>query len=312
MKTLAIINPQAGGGRAGRLADSVKNKLENSFDELRFGIARAKEEVGEYLDAAGREGIDRLIVVGGDGTNHVVLNELMKRPEIKPAFASLPVGTGGDWARMLGIPPDLDKAVDWLTRSRAVACDVGKIEYRDFKNGDRPASRFFLNIASAGVSGEVDAQVNRARRRTPLTFLRATVAALLSYKPQRVTVNCDGQEFYRGRSYLAALANGRFFGRGMKVAPNAQINDGLFDVILVEGMSRPKILFALQTVFSGKHLRRPDVHERRSAMVTIHSEDGPLALDLDGEEACGSELIFTILPKFLNILLDPDVSAVRK
>jgi diacylglycerol kinase family enzyme len=181
----------------------------------------------------------------------------------------------------------------------------------DTRQEGKKASRTFLNIASAGVSGEVDARVNRSRRRTSLTFLRATIATLFQYRPQRITVNCDGKTFYSGSSYLVAVANGRCFGRGMWVAPQALINDGKFDVVLVEGMPRLRILAALRTVFNGQHLKRDDVHHLRASEVDVHSESGPLSIDLDGEEAQGQDLHFTVQPGAIKVLVDPNSEAVK-
>lgn len=310
MRTLIIVNPNAAGGQAVAVFKSIKGRIAEVLGEFTVVVSEKPEEVAGHLDAAAAAGVERLIAVGGDGTNHSVVNALAERPELPIAFGSLPVGTGTDWARALGVPSVPLAAVDWLARAQPVACDLGKVEYIDTLHGGRPSRRIFLNIASAGVSGEVDARVNRARRRTAFTFLRATIATLLKYKPQRVTVDCDGSRFYEGSSYLLAVANGQFFGRGMWVAPNALTNDGLFDVVLVEGMPRLRILLALQTVFSGKHLLRKDVHSTRSAAIRVHSEDGPLGLDFDGEEAQGQDLQFTVLPGAVKILLQPSATKV--
>jgi diacylglycerol kinase family enzyme len=212
----------------------------------------------------------------------------------------------------MGIPADPGAAVDWLKRAQPVRCDLGRIEYRDTRNGGLPARRFFLNISSAGVSGEIVTRVNRRRRRSRSSFLRATIAALFRYRPQRMAVECDRAKFYEGKSYLLAVANGRFFGRGMLIAPDALIDDGLFDVVLVEGMPRLRILFALRTVFSGRHLRRKDVHHRRAASVRVHSEDGPLCLEFDGEEARGQDLLFTVSPGALRIMMPPAPAGILK
>jgi len=268
-------------------------------------VTQKPDEVAVHLDAAAKANIDRLVVIGGDGTNHVVLNALAKRPELQVTFGSIPVGTGHDFSRLLGVPSDPENAVDWLAKAKPKPCDLGRIEYLDMKSGGKPSKRIFHNIASAGVSGEVDSRVNRARHRTSLTFLRATISTLLKYRPQRISVICDGKEFYSGASYLLAVANGQFFGRGMWIAPNALIDDGLFDVVLVEGMPRWRILLALGTVFSGKHIKRSDVHCTRAASVEVHSEDKPLGLDLDGEESLGQDLRFTVLPAAVNVLRAP-------
>jgi len=289
---------------------SIEGRVADVFGEFTAAVTEKPEELAGHLDAAAAAGVERLIAVGGDGTNHYVVNALAERPGPALIFGCLPVGTGSDWARALGMPSNPAAALDWLAGAQPLACDLGKVEYLDMRRGARPAKRFFLNIASAGVSGEVDARVNRAQRRTAATFLMATIATLLKYKPPWITVECDGNKLYEGRSYLLAVANGQFFGRGMWVAPKALINDGLFDVVLVEGMPRRRILLALQTVFSGKHLRRKDVHTTRAALVRVRSEDGPLGLDFDGEEAQGQDLRFTVLPEALKILVHPSARSI--
>jgi diacylglycerol kinase family enzyme len=134
----------------------------------------------------------------------------------------------------------------------------------------------------------------------------------MKYRPQRVRVLCDGKEFYSGSSYLVVVANGQYFGRGMWIAPKALINDGMFDVITVEGMSRLRILLAFKAVYRGTHLEREDVKHTRAASVLVCSEDGPLKLDLDGEEDLGQELRFAVMPGAVNVLLDPSIAAVKK
>ncbi|MFB0564337.1 MAG: diacylglycerol kinase family protein [Candidatus Aminicenantaceae bacterium] len=310
MRTLIVINPHAAGGKAIKMFKQIQDQLAERLGELVIAVTQTPEELARHLDAAASTDITRLIAIGGDGTNHAVVNALAQRPELGMTFGSLPVGTGSDWTRSLGVPVDLEAAVDWLARAQSVPCDIGKLDYVETLREGKPASCIFLNIASVGVSGEVDARVNQARRRTSITFLKATIATLLKFKPQRITCKCDGITFYTGLSYLLAVANGRYFGRGMWVAPRALINDGLFDVVIVEGMPRLRILFALQTVFSGKHLQRSDVHHTRAAVVNVHSENGPLGLDLDGEDAQGQELRFKVMPEALKVLLDPSTAAV--
>ncbi len=310
MRTLIIVNPHSAGGRAQRIYKKIEGRLFDTFGELLIAVTNRPEEVAGHLDSAVKADVSRLITIGGDGTNHVVLNALAERPDLKVAFGSIPLGTGHDWSRSLGVPEDPHEAVDWLAHARPVPCDLGKIEYLDRQTGGKTSQRIFLNIASAGVSGEVDHRVNRARRRSSLTFLRATIATLLKYRPQRVSILCDDKEFYSGSCYLVVVANGQYFGRGMWIAPNALINDGMFDVIVVEGMPRLRILLAFKSVYSGTHLERKDVQHTRAASVLVRSEDRPLKLDFDGEEALGQELRFSVMPGAVNMLLDPSTAAV--
>jgi len=312
MRTLIIINPQSAGGRSQRIFKKIERRLFDAFGEIMIAVTQRPQELAAHLDTAAKANVSRLITIGGDGTNHAVLNALAERSDLKVAFGSIPLGTGRDWSRSLGVPEDPHEAVDWLAHARPVPCDLGKVEYLNMQTGGKPSTHLFLNIASAGVSGEVDHRVNRARRRSSLTFLRATIATLMKYRPQRVSVLCDGKEFYSGSCYLVAVANGQYFGRGMWIAPKALINDGMFDVVMVEGMPRLRILLALKAVYRGTHLEREDVKHTRAASVQIHSEDGPLKLDFDGEEAVGQDLRFTVMPGAVSILLHPSTAALRK
>lgn len=303
-KTVFVLNPNAAGGRARQVFGKVENQLRDRWGEYTLIETQTPDEVAEKLDQQTLHDVSHLIAVGGDGTNYAVVNALNDRARLDIVFGCLPVGTGSDWARCLGIPGDPSAAADWLGSANPLPCDLGRIEFSETEDGRRK-KRLFLNIASAGISGEVDRRVNQARRRSSFTFLRATVVSLLRYKTQHITVTCGGKAFYEGPSYLLAVANGCYFGRGMWVAPHARVDDGLFDVILVEGMPRRRIILALQTVFSGKHLKRDDVHFTRASSVSVQSEDDPLGLDLDGEEARGLDLRFSMMPGALRILMNP-------
>jgi YegS/Rv2252/BmrU family lipid kinase len=311
MKTLVIVNPRAGGGRTKSVFARLEGQIKSLFGDPLIAFTENSDDVSKSLDAAAKAGVSRIIAVGGDGTNHVVLNALAQRGELGLTYGSIPVGTGSDWSRCLGVPADPVKALEWLAAAEPVPCDMGSVEYLDTSAGGKPRSRVFLNISSAGVSGEVVQKVNRARRRTPFTFIRATLATLMRYKPQRITIICEDQVFYSGKSYLLVVANGRYFGRGMWITPLALVNDGLFDVVVVEGMPRRRILLAFQTVFKGTHLKREDVHFIRSPFVHVRSEEGPLGLDFDGEEGSGQDLRFAILPGAANLLIHPSCPALK-
>jgi diacylglycerol kinase family enzyme len=115
-------------------------------------------------------------------------------------------------------------------------------------------------------------------------------------------VKLDGQQWYEGSTYLVAIANGTTFGHGMRIAPQAQIDDGLFDVILVKGVARPVILSALYRVYNGSHLTHPAVRHAQAREVQISSLEGNIGLDLDGEHASAGHMTFSIQPGSLQML----------
>jgi diacylglycerol kinase (ATP) len=299
-KNLIILNPHAGSGRAGRLWTELEPLLWQTLGELVVAITQRTEEVAQHLDKAYASGLTRVISIGGDGTNHALVNALADLNERNPdstqmVYGNLPIGSGRDWARFKGIPFDIKKAAHWIANAKPQATDIGLLNF----DGQR---EHFLNIASAGLSGEVDRRVNSIKTRHPWTFLQATVASIMTHEPQPMQVTLDGVDWYDGPAYLVAVANGTTFGHGMKIAPNAQTDDGLFDVILVKGASRATILSALLSVYRGGHLTHRCVQVGKAKEVRIQGEEGAVALDLDGEHATGRDLTFKLQPGLLQML----------
>lgn len=304
-KTLIILNPHAAGGRAGQLWSQVEPILWDKLGELVVAVTQKPEEVARHLDKAYTSGLNRVISIGGDGTNHALVNALAdlsaRYPDGEPViYGMLPIGTGRDWARSAGIPFDIHEAAEWIANARPRPTDIGLLTI----NGH--TSEHFLNIASAGLGGEVDRHVNQLSRRRPWTFLAATVRTILRYQPQAVRVWLDDDEFYEGKPLIVVIANGSIFGHGMKIAPDAVTNDGLFDVVLVDHVSRLETIATLRRVFDGSHLSHPAVSHRRARQVRIESQGEPeIPLDLDGEYLSGRSLTFTVRPQLIHLLSAP-------
>lgn len=301
-KTLIILNPHAAGGRAGLLWKQLEPLLWQELGELVVAVTERPEEVAKHLDEAYACGLTRVVSVGGDGTNHALVNALaqhnQRNPTIPPmVYGSFPIGTGLDWARGLGMPSnDLKAAARWIAHATPQPTDVGSVSFDDQRE-------YFLNVASAGLGGEVARRINASATRRPWTFLWSTVRTLLDYTPPEMRVWLDGSLWYEGRAYAAAVANGTTFGHGMKIAPDAKFRDGLFDVVLVEGVSRFTVLTALQRVYRATHLSHPAVRSARASEVRIESPHGAaLDLELDGEHTAGRSLTFRMHPGLLDIL----------
>jgi diacylglycerol kinase (ATP) len=300
-KTLIILNPHAGGGRAGQLWREVEPLLWNTLGDLVIAVTERPEEVAQHLDKAQAIGVTRVISIGGDGTNHALINALAELNEHNPSdepliYGNFPIGTGRDWARGQGIPfNNLKAAAEWIAHARPQATDIGKLSHKS-------GHEYFLNIASAGIGGEVVQRIDRLTQRHPWSFMTTTIQTLLTHKPKTMQITLDGAEWYEGRAYAVAIANGTTFGHGMRIAPNALQRDGLFDVVLVKGVSRLEILAAFQRVYAGTHLTHPAVMSARAAEVKIRSPQGTLGLELDGEAASGGDLTFRVQPGLLKIL----------
>ncbi|MDX2163318.1 MAG: diacylglycerol kinase family lipid kinase [bacterium] len=305
--TLIVLNPHAGSGRAKYLWDDLHASLRNRLGTFSVVITEQPEDVAPQLADAARQGIRRVIAIGGDGTNHIVINDVIRQngllaPHDQIVYGNIPIGTGRDWARGLGFPTQSVAAMsDWIARATPRPIDVGVLTDHDTQRRE-----YFLNIASTGLGGDVVLRVNSAEKRRAWTFFLATVQSILHYQPQHIRVRIDGAAWYEGRVYVLAVANGSTFGRGMQIAPHAVIDDGLFEVVLVKAVSRLEILSAFQRVYRGTHLTHPAVLYTRAKQVEVEAvtpdAHAAIGLELDGEFRSGRALTFEVRPALLHFL----------
>ena len=300
--TLIILNPHAGGGRAGAIWREIEPTLWKHMGDLIVAVTQHPNEVARHIEQAYTVGVRRVIALGGDGTNHALVNALaafnQQRPTDPMIYGNIPVGTGRDWARGQGLPfTEAAPIAQWIIGAKPVATDLGLITTDTTRE-------YFLNIASAGLGGEVARRVNDSKK-YPWTFLLSTVLTTLTYHPQPVQVQIDGQDWYEGNAYVVAVANGSTFGHGMKIAPNANTSDGLFEVILVKGVARVTVLSALRRVYNATHLTHPGVLSARGKSITVKRPRTRevIEMELDGEYNQGREVNFSIQPGALQMLL---------
>lgn len=304
MKPLVILNPYAGSGTL-RQFDTLKKALMNLCNgEMWVIVTMRVEDIATHLRHAADHGFDTVLAVGGDGTNLAIVNALIEMGEKRLALASLPLGTGRDLARSMETPLDPLEAIEWLKTAVPTPIDVGKVEL----DGE---TRYFLNSSSTGISGVIAGRVNAAGPKRPWTFMEKTIGTLLLFSAPRMKVEIDGHDWFEGEAFILTVGNGRYFGRGMKAHPQAYLNDGLFDVILIESMPRAEALVALPQLMQGNHLSRADVQFQRGAQVRVTAYGNVLDLETDGEAAEGAEIVYTIMPGAINFLVHPDAEAFR-
>jgi len=293
-----LVNPAAGGGRGLRRWQRLRAAVPGVSAARIIEAERAEESRAHLAAALEGGGVERVIVVGGDGTAHLVANTLLETPEEKrPAFGLVPAGTGSDLARGLGLPRRPAVALQLALEAAPRPMDAIALETEDGRK------RYVLNIGSGGLSGAVVMAINANPRRGPLSYLLSTVSALLSYDPAPCRVIADGEVLHKGSVFLVAVANGRFFGKGMKVAPHASTDDGLLDVIVVPPVARYKLAYRLPQFFTGSHVRMKQVTVRKVKRVRI--EPGPSfpPYELDGEIFPAAAAEFRVLPGALRVLL---------
>jgi diacylglycerol kinase (ATP) len=304
-RTVVIINPKSQGGRLGERWADVRDTLSRAFpydDTYTEAPGDATRLTREALEA----GADRIVAVGGDGTINEVVNGFFDEDgePIAPeaSFALIPFGTGGDFRRTMNIPREIADAADVIKANHRKKIDVGKLELTTH-SGDK-ALRMFANIASFGVSGVVDRMVNKSGKRLGrLSFALATARATWSYKNQRVQLIFDGNVDERVETTIntVAVANGRFFGGAMKIAPNAEVDDGLFDVVAMGDFTFKDLIRSGARVYRGTHLSMDKVTTRRARIVEAEAVDPSATVELDVDGECPGKLParFEIVPSAL-------------
>lgn len=296
MKLAAIVNPTAGGGRAGSIWEQLRRsdrRLDHAEVVCVEGVDRTREELGALLD----RGVDRLIVVGGDGSLHLVANLLLERGlGRKVSIGLMPVGTGSDFARTVRIPKEHRRALERVLVAEPRALDALQLRTDDGR------CRFVVNVASAGISGPVDEAVNAIPGRGQAAYLLATLGALRRYRPAPCRVIVDGDLWHEGGILLLAVANGTSFGRGMKIAPRALVDDGEADVVLIRTVANWQLMFRLPQIYLGTHLDSSLVRWGRGRTVRLEPLGDIPPFDLDGEVFPSAAADITVMPGALRML----------
>ena len=283
-----LVNPRAGSGAPARCLPRILQALRRL--DLRFEVSQTScpGDAARIARDSFDDGSDILAVVGGDGTlNEAVQAWIDEHGDTRagPELCVIPTGTGGDFKRTLGLSGDLDQAVDRLRTGTPTAVDLGVMRLTGHDNSD--CFRAFINIASFGVGGVTDILVNQAPKWLggKISFFVGSARALARYSNAKVRVDVDGSTFLEGRIFNVALANGRFFGGGMMIAPDANCSDGMLDVVALGDMSKFESLALSSKIYRGAHLGLPNVTSTRGRTIVAVPAPGEadVLLDVDGE-----------------------------
>ncbi len=305
LKTQVIVNPESNQGRTGRRWADIKEALRSFIQEFRCEFTERPLQAIEIARSSIKDGNELIIGVGGDGTINEIANGFFEnRRLLNPAsrLGILPSGTGSDLIKSLRIPAGWREALTLITQTSAARIDVGLTSFKD--QAGQVSERFFLNVADFGLGGEVVRRVNKQRlARKTSSYLRCLVSAMVSYKCRRVRVSIDGRELAAENCLIGAVANGRIFGKGMKVAPQARLDDGLFDFVLVKGMRLVEFCRHGWKVFLGTHLSHPKISLLRGQRIEARSDENEnVLLELDGEQIGTLPAVFQIQPRQLSII----------
>lgn len=306
-----VVNPAAGAGRAARVLGEVARELALAGFDVNVHATERTGHAAQIVRGLARQQVAIIAVMGGDGTFHEAIGGLFDEDGRKletpsTSFALVPAGTGGDLRKTLGVPSLPREIARFLAEAKPRAFDLGELSF--VTHDGRPGFAHFGNIASFGIGGLVDLIVNRGPKWLGgrASYLLGSLRATLAYKNAAVRVTVDGEPFYEGPALNVAVANGRYFGGGMFVAPNADPHDGLFDVVAFTDMNPFESTALTPYLYSGTHLGRPKVLHRRGRVVRaekIGTRDA--LLDVDGEALGRIDATFRVLPGAITMLERP-------
>ncbi|MBI3182223.1 MAG: diacylglycerol kinase family lipid kinase [Myxococcales bacterium] len=303
MRTYFVVNPQSGNGQTGRKWPEISARLRSALGDFGHGFTSQPMHAAELARRSLFDGYECVVAVGGDGTLNEVVNGFFdsgKPINSKAAVGLIPRGTGGDFRRTFGWNLELSGAIERLSGDRSAPFDVGLLEFTGHDGSS--CHRYFANICSFGVSGQVDAEVNRSSKALggKVSFMLGSVKALLKYSDRSVKVSTDGAAPERLSVTTLAVANGRYFGGGMMVAPEADTSDGLFDVTIWSGYSLSDFVFKSKAIYDGGHVRFPGTRTLRCKRLSAQSEQEVL-IDIDGEQPGRLPCAMTILPSAIRL-----------
>jgi diacylglycerol kinase (ATP) len=254
-------------------------------------------QLGELARKAVDEGARLVVAVGGDGTVNEITQGLAGREGVE--LAVIPRGTGWDFVRTYGIPRRLEDAVAVARDGDAREIDLGRARYRSWAGGE--GESLFANIASAGMSGAIAKRTNETSKALggKVSYAWATLTVFARWQNDEVRVRVDA-ETRSARMHDVVVANGRFFGGGMMICPDAEPDDGLFDVLLIGDLTKRDLLFTLPKTYRGRHLPHPKAEVLRGTTVEVDADE-PLPVELDGEQPGSTPVRFEIVPHALRL-----------
>jgi diacylglycerol kinase (ATP) len=306
-RPLLVVNPISGGGRAGRTSADVRGVLERRLGPVDLVMTQGPAHAIDIARRAAEEGCALLIAVGGDGTLHEVANGVLDAGG-SAAVGYIGQGTGGDFRRSLGVEHRLDAYTEAIASGRERRVDAGRIFYRAHDGARR--TRWFVNVASVGMSGLVDAYVSDTTKALggKAAYFWASVRALVAC--ERGRLRCDvtlGTERTATHvdSLMMAICNGRYFGSGMHVAPMAKLDDGRFEVISLDAPTKLAFALSSRRIYGGAHLSAPGARHFGCDRIVIDLENEAarkvFLLDVDGEPLGGLPLEVQLVPGALRV-----------
>ncbi len=310
-RAFIVANPKGAQGQVEKEWERIERLVQNRIPEVDYAFTEGPQHATLLTREAIRAGWDMIIAVGGDGTLNEVTNGFFEKIDAQEAyeidtdgyiraksdedtlksinpeaeFGFIPMGTGGDFRRTIGVMGGVNESVLRIANSDPRPLDVGQIVFRN--HDGKLESRTFMNIASAGMGGVVDQTVNKMWKGLggKASFLAASTIAWFQYDNMQMTAKIDNLDEVDDKFFQIVVANGQYFGGGMWVAPGAELADGQFQVLFFADMKKSESLMLSSKIYKGTHLDLDTVTRRYAKSVSIKTtERDAVLLDVDGEQ----------------------------
>ena len=304
-KTLVVVNEHAGGGAMADVFRRMEHPLLAAIGHFDVAFTDGPGHATTLVRKALGDGYRRIVSGGGDGTLNECVNGFFAEDGTplgtEVELALLAGGTGGDFRKTVGVRSSED-TLGALGRGRSIPIDIGRVT---FATPSGEGARYFVNIASFGMSGLVDRNVPAFKQfGGRIAYFGATLKSLWGWKNPKVSLTLDGEALAPQRMIISAIANGRFFGGGMQICPDARLDSGVFEVCVLGDFGRLELMMLTGSIYEGRHVYHPKVQIRRARVVEASAPGGEeVFLDIDGEALGTLPARFEILPAALRLVV---------
>ncbi|MFQ5864458.1 MAG: diacylglycerol/lipid kinase family protein [bacterium] len=303
-KIKLVVNPVAGNYTVAKNWSDLCKTLKNVLGDFSAEFTKDILDATTITRRALLEGYETIVALGGDGTINEVVNGFFKNDKLinpQASFGVIAMGTGGDWVKSFETPANLDHAASLILDHRITKCDVGLLKCQGLDG--YPVSRYFMNVADAGFGGTSAQLVNKSTKALGpfFAYLTGLLRTLAVYKNKPIQIEIDDSYAQDQIANSVVIANGQFFGGGMWIAPQAKIDDGLFEVVIIGDVSKTEVLANIYRLYNGTLAKHPKVQSLQGKKVTLNS-DSEVLIEADGEQPGKLPATFEILSRVLNCI----------
>jgi len=303
---MVIVNPKAGTGRGLIDWPVISNQMYRSGLAFTCVFTEKKHHAVELTVKAINDGFRKIVAIGGDGTVNEIVNGIFIQKKTLPSeilLAVIAVGTGNDWVRMLGIPKTYQEAIRAIVAEKTILQDVGLISFYETRVKHQ---RYMANVAGMGFDAKVNRVFNRLKeegRKGKWLYILSVAKTLFAYRSKKFTVKIDETTVLHNVDvFSASVGIGKYNGGGMMQLPQAEIDDGLFDMTIIKKMNKMKVITQFKKLFNGKIYKLSNVlpHQGKHIEVVSHPES---PIEIDGEALGHCPFTFELIPQSINVVV---------